>query len=347
MATTITLSGTYHGHNDEPISGRVIITPDAIVYDTDDDVVLTRSPINLVLDEDGAFSVVLPHNDSADLNPQDVTLKVQEKLSGLPTRTYHISLPSSLGSSVDITTLAPVSSSSGTVTQVPGPAGADGSDGVDGTNGTNGTSFLVGSAAPGGGTGALGDVYLDTTSGLLYGPKQTPGSVTERAFDDDELVNNFTGDDVPLVFASKYTVNENCTITKIYVPVHTTGERGTRVAVWDSDTWDLLYFQDVTLDAGPTGPIPTTVDFDITAGQHIAVSAFFPSFPWMMRDGVGYTPPSGSSAVTYTGGSISEKFTATAESVPENAPDFYETFLDIELSVASPAWPLAADLGAY
>ena len=46
-----------------------------------------------------------------------------------------------------------------------GPAGAAGAAGV------NGRTVLSGSGAPGGGVGANGDFFIDTTGGVIYGPK--------------------------------------------------------------------------------------------------------------------------------------------------------------------------------
>lgn len=61
-----------------------------------------------------------------------------------------------------------------------GPAGADGADGADGApgapgadgaDGADGSTVLNGAGAPGGGTGADGDFYIDTTTDEIYGPK--------------------------------------------------------------------------------------------------------------------------------------------------------------------------------
>jgi len=53
-----------------------------------------------------------------------------------------------------------------------GDKGADGAAGSNGSAGATGASFLAGSGAPAGGTGANGDYYMDTDeAGLFYGPK--------------------------------------------------------------------------------------------------------------------------------------------------------------------------------
>jgi len=60
-----------------------------------------------------------------------------------------------------------------------GQAGADGKDGKDGKQGvagTNGATILSGSGGPGGTTGGnVGDFYIDTANGVLYGPKTDAG----------------------------------------------------------------------------------------------------------------------------------------------------------------------------
>lgn len=54
---------------------------------------------------------------------------------------------------------------------IQGVAGNDGDDGATGSAGADGRTVLNGSGAPGGGTGANGDFYIDTTAGAIYGPK--------------------------------------------------------------------------------------------------------------------------------------------------------------------------------
>ena len=51
-----------------------------------------------------------------------------------------------------------------------GPIGPTGTTGATGI-GIPGTQILSGSGAPDPGLGAVGDFYLDTSNGLLYGPK--------------------------------------------------------------------------------------------------------------------------------------------------------------------------------
>lgn len=57
------------------------------------------------------------------------------------------------------------------VTNIKGPTGATGSTGSTGSAGANGSTVLNGSGAPGGGTGANGDFYINTAANTIYGPK--------------------------------------------------------------------------------------------------------------------------------------------------------------------------------
>src|SRR5258705_12187898 len=59
-----------------------------------------------------------------------------------------------------------------------GPAGATaavGPAGPAGTNGQNGSIIYSGTIVPAGTTGAVGDFYINLTTGLLYGPKTATG----------------------------------------------------------------------------------------------------------------------------------------------------------------------------
>lgn len=52
-----------------------------------------------------------------------------------------------------------------------GPAGAAGAPGAQGPAGVDGRTLLSGTTAPGAGTGANGDFFIDTAASVIYGPK--------------------------------------------------------------------------------------------------------------------------------------------------------------------------------
>lgn len=105
--TTITVTGTYLDFYGNPLSGMVSFTPTSTeLMDATAPAMLDAEPVVETLDVDGHFSVVLPCTDNADLAPAGWAYTVVEQIHG--TRTYQITLPHTLGSSVDIATLAPV-----------------------------------------------------------------------------------------------------------------------------------------------------------------------------------------------------------------------------------------------
>ncbi|NML34512.1 hypothetical protein HHL14_27230 [Paraburkholderia sp. G-4-1-8] len=56
-----------------------------------------------------------------------------------------------------------------------GPEGPSGPEGPAGPTGAAGATLVSGAGAPALDTGAVGDFYLDTTNGVLYGPKTNAG----------------------------------------------------------------------------------------------------------------------------------------------------------------------------
>ena len=103
---TITVTGTYLNPTGSAMQGTVSFVPSTpILVDTVGSVVLGGVGTTVALTS-GAFSVVLPC--TGQLTPANWTYKVTETLSGLPPRSYSVSIPHSLGSTVDISTLSPV-----------------------------------------------------------------------------------------------------------------------------------------------------------------------------------------------------------------------------------------------
>jgi hypothetical protein len=105
--TVITLTGTYMDMQGNARSGTVTFTPSTpILVDSSTPTILGAIPITVALNSSGAFSVVLPCTNG--LAPSGWLWGVTESVSGAPQRVYGIALPSTLGSSVDISTLTPV-----------------------------------------------------------------------------------------------------------------------------------------------------------------------------------------------------------------------------------------------
>ncbi|MBR8638614.1 hypothetical protein KEF29_03195 [Streptomyces tuirus] len=124
-ASTITLTGTFP----VPVAGtaragRVVFTPSATLVDSTQKAIYSGGG-SISLDTDGKFSVVLLCTDDTDVQPAGWQWRVDEQPSGAPRRTYWIALPSTLGATVDLSTLSPVSEPDGSGTSTPptGPAG--------------------------------------------------------------------------------------------------------------------------------------------------------------------------------------------------------------------------------
>lgn len=124
-ASTITLTGTFP----VPVAGtaragRIVLTPSATLVDATQKAIYSGGG-TVVLDADGKFSVALLCTDDTDVQPTGWRWRVDEQPSGGPRRTYWIDLPSTLGATVDLSTLSPVSEPDGSGTSTPpsGPAG--------------------------------------------------------------------------------------------------------------------------------------------------------------------------------------------------------------------------------
>ena len=168
----ITLTGTYLDMQGNARSGTVTFTPSTpILVDASSSTVLGAVAVPAALNSSGQFSVTLPC--TSGLAPSGWVWEVVENVSGAPQRGYSIALPSTLGSTVDISTLTPVGT--------PGIAGsyllASQLGAANGAAQLNGSGLLP---VTEGGTGA------GTTAGALaaFGLTATQASAayTQRAF---------------------------------------------------------------------------------------------------------------------------------------------------------------------
>jgi hypothetical protein len=112
-ASTITVTGTFP----VPVAGtaragQVVFTPSAVLVDSTQHAIYSGGgPVDL--DASGHFSVVLLCTDDTDVQPSGWRWRVDEQPTGGQRRTYWIALPSTLGATVDLSTLAPVSAPDG------------------------------------------------------------------------------------------------------------------------------------------------------------------------------------------------------------------------------------------
>lgn len=107
---TITVTATYLDMLGNPRSGAVTFTPQVTgtFADPSDGVFLEPDPAAVTLNSSGAISVVLPCTDNTVLSPTGFAWLVNETIDGSPDNTYSILLPSTLGTSVLLPSLAHV-----------------------------------------------------------------------------------------------------------------------------------------------------------------------------------------------------------------------------------------------
>lgn len=124
-ATTITVTGTFP----VPVAGaaragQVVFTPSARLVDSTQKAIYSGGgPVDL--DSTGKFTTTLLCTDDADVQPAGWRWRVDEQPTGGTRATYWIDLPSTLGATVDLSTLAPVSAPDGSGSSLP-PSGAAG-----------------------------------------------------------------------------------------------------------------------------------------------------------------------------------------------------------------------------
>lgn len=100
--TQITLTGQYLDFQGQAIDGQVKIYPSQVLIDSAADRIIIPSTITVDLVA-GSFSVSVPITNDPDVNPLNFYYLFEESFEG--GRTYIISLPASLGASVDISDL--------------------------------------------------------------------------------------------------------------------------------------------------------------------------------------------------------------------------------------------------
>jgi hypothetical protein len=102
--STITITGQYLNFQGAPILGQVKIYPSTLLIDQAAKDIIVPATITTDLNKtDGTFSVTVPITNDPDATPLNFTYAFEEAFVG--GSTYFISLPSSLGSTVDISAL--------------------------------------------------------------------------------------------------------------------------------------------------------------------------------------------------------------------------------------------------
>lgn len=194
-AITITVTGTFP----VPVAGtaragQVVFTPSAVLVDSTQHAIYSGGgPVDL--DASGHFSTTLLCTDDTDVQPTGWRWRVDEQPTGGQRRTYWIALPSTLGATVDLSQLAPVSAPDGSG-QTPSGGGPSPSSTVTGATSygqvpnagtasaysrgdhTHGTPTL-----PSASTSAAGVVQLDGTAGDIQALGTQAAGATGKAAD--------------------------------------------------------------------------------------------------------------------------------------------------------------------
>jgi hypothetical protein len=106
--TTIILTGQYLDFRGLPIAGQVKITNPEFLVNAAANRLIVPTTITAQLDATGAFTLTVPVTNDADVSPLAFTYSFEESFIG--GATYSISLPSSLGATVDIADIRPTDS---------------------------------------------------------------------------------------------------------------------------------------------------------------------------------------------------------------------------------------------
>jgi hypothetical protein len=121
VETVTVTAGTagYRTLDGEPYTGTITFTPSVSRVTSATHGVIALGPVNATLSASGQFTETLLATDADDFSPTGWTYRVDETFTTAPGRAYNISLPAATPT-VALPALAPVESSSGTVSA---PAG--------------------------------------------------------------------------------------------------------------------------------------------------------------------------------------------------------------------------------
>ena len=163
--TTRTVKGQFTKVNGLPASGTVTFSASGKITDTNDAVILS-GPIQLELDNTGAFSIDLPTTDNRALSPVGWYYTVRVRVYGAKAYNFDFYLPDNDGSDVDITNVDPVSGAVASQAAVSVPRGSVGPQGATGPTGLTGATGPTGIPGPAGGpTGPTGQRGLVGATG--------------------------------------------------------------------------------------------------------------------------------------------------------------------------------------
>lgn len=107
--TTITVTGSYPaGAGSQLATGWVQFVPTARIVNATGHTIIPQTPIQVQLQLGGFSLTNVATTDNAGLEPSGWAWQVTENITGIPTVTYTVDIPSSYGATVDLAQLSPV-----------------------------------------------------------------------------------------------------------------------------------------------------------------------------------------------------------------------------------------------
>jgi hypothetical protein len=179
---TITLTGRVQNTAGRTGTGTVTVTPDAPILASATAQTLWTGPEYASINPDtGEWSVTVIPNDAPGISPTGWTLHVVVTPASGGTIDKHVSLPSSLGPTVDLAAVISVDPNAGNIALVPGPAGPQGPTGATGPQGPAGATGAIGPQGPAGPQPPLGAAGAGSTIALVSTDPSTSNARTPTA----------------------------------------------------------------------------------------------------------------------------------------------------------------------
>jgi hypothetical protein len=184
MATRVPVHGTFT-NNGTPGRGTVTFTLSAPLQDTEGRVIATTYPVEVALDDTGAFAVELFATDDPTTAPTGLTYTVTEAVLGAAARTYAIEVPAAFAADgIDLATAAPVVDATVAYGGPPGPQGPKGETGDVGPVGPQGPVGEKGDTGDQGPVGPGGPIGPEGVEGPV-GPVGPAGLEWRGVWDAD------------------------------------------------------------------------------------------------------------------------------------------------------------------
>ncbi|WP_199546567.1 hypothetical protein [Streptomyces sp. N35] len=122
--STVTVTGRYLSPSGMPLAGAIRFVPVPRTLTSASHGALVIGVVDALLDAAGSFTAVLLATDDPDVTPTGWTYRVDELLTGVPGRTFPLSLPLA-APNVDLAAVAPTDPTAGDYLVVTGPVGIE------------------------------------------------------------------------------------------------------------------------------------------------------------------------------------------------------------------------------